>query len=97
MIAKGVRFNAEKKQVGNYYSTKVRNSDNWFQMLLKFLYRKLEYNKGAHSVICMIETYPHLHALHPSVHICTRALIQCLVVWYSCWYLILVYERNAIS
>ena len=23
MIAKGVRFNAEKKQVGNYYSTKV--------------------------------------------------------------------------
>lgn len=24
MIAKGVRFNAEKKQVGNYYSTKVR-------------------------------------------------------------------------
>lgn len=25
MIAKGVRFNAEKKQVGNYYSTKVFN------------------------------------------------------------------------
>jgi hypothetical protein len=24
MIAKGVRFNAEKKQVGNYYSTKVQ-------------------------------------------------------------------------
>lgn len=24
MIGKGVRFNAEKKQVGNYYSTKVR-------------------------------------------------------------------------
>uniref|UniRef100_A0A0D6R801 Coiled-coil domain-containing protein 130 n=1 Tax=Araucaria cunninghamii TaxID=56994 RepID=A0A0D6R801_ARACU len=23
MIAKGVRFNAEKKQVGNYYSTKI--------------------------------------------------------------------------
>lgn len=23
MIAQGVRFNAEKKQVGNYYSTKV--------------------------------------------------------------------------
>ena len=23
MIAKGVRFNAEKKQIGNYYSTKV--------------------------------------------------------------------------
>ena len=23
MIAKGVRFNAEKKQVGSYYSTKV--------------------------------------------------------------------------
>jgi hypothetical protein len=26
MIAKGVRFNAEKKQVGNYYSTKVQIS-----------------------------------------------------------------------
>ena len=24
MIAQGVRFNAEKKQVGNYYSTKVQ-------------------------------------------------------------------------
>lgn len=28
MIAKGVRFNAEKKQVGNYYSTKVRFADS---------------------------------------------------------------------
>lgn len=29
MIAKGVRFNAEKKQVGNYYSTKVSlSTDN---------------------------------------------------------------------
>lgn len=28
MIAKGVRFNAEKKQVGNYYSTKVCFSTN---------------------------------------------------------------------
>lgn len=28
MIAKGVRFNAEKKQVGNYYSTKVSCSDS---------------------------------------------------------------------
>lgn len=27
MIAKGVRFNAEKKQVGNYYSTKVKFTD----------------------------------------------------------------------
>lgn len=28
MIAKGVRFNAEKKQVGNYYSTKVLYMSN---------------------------------------------------------------------
>lgn len=28
MIAKGVRFNAEKKQVGNYYSTKVSCINN---------------------------------------------------------------------
>lgn len=33
MIAKGVRFNAEKKQVGNYYSTKVR----FFEGLLLFV------------------------------------------------------------
>jgi hypothetical protein len=32
MIAKGVRFNAEKKQVGNYYSTKVHDwlLDNFY-------------------------------------------------------------------
>jgi hypothetical protein len=89
MIAKGVRFNAEKKQVGNYYSTKVRNSDNWFQMLLKFLYRKLEYNKGAHSVICMIETYPHLHAYAFTcfyIQVYTYARARSYSVW---WYGIL--------
>lgn len=41
MIAKGVRFNAEKKQVGNYYSTKVRflvfDCKNW-----KLIQRVLE-------------------------------------------------------
>lgn len=30
MIAQGVRFNAEKKQVGNYYSTKV-----WYRFLTR--------------------------------------------------------------
>lgn len=35
MIAKGVRFNAEKKQVGNYYSTKVCWS--WLPKHLVFL------------------------------------------------------------
>ncbi|RRT59098.1 hypothetical protein B296_00030057, partial [Ensete ventricosum] len=34
MIAKGVRFNAEKKQVGNYYSTKVL--ENFFYCIWSF-------------------------------------------------------------
>lgn len=34
MIAKGVRFNAEKKQVGNYYSTKVCGSSTWKMKLV---------------------------------------------------------------
>lgn len=37
MIAKGVRFNAEKKQVGNYYSTKVffmQTTNNWLVLSL---------------------------------------------------------------
>lgn len=37
MIAKGVRFNAEKKQVGNYYSTKVKFSDFMSSLLTTFL------------------------------------------------------------
>jgi hypothetical protein len=36
MIAKGVRFNAEKKQVGNYYSTKVQ-----FPLFVFALYMQL--------------------------------------------------------
>lgn len=35
MIAKGVRFNAEKKQVGNYYSTKVLLRVSPFSMITK--------------------------------------------------------------
>ena len=36
MIAKGVRFNAEKKQVGNYYSTKVRTIESMCNNILPF-------------------------------------------------------------
>jgi hypothetical protein len=38
MIAKGVRFNAEKKQVGNYYSTKVQ-----FPLFVFALYMQLPF------------------------------------------------------
>lgn len=44
MIAKGVRFNAEKKQVGNYYSTKVWYSCNCFLVAIFELCRCLNFH-----------------------------------------------------
>lgn len=44
MIAKGVRFNAEKKQVGNYYSTKVQFIISWSYIQGEFTYANYSQN-----------------------------------------------------
>ena len=92
---KGCSFQCREKASGKLLFYKG-NSDNWFQMLLKFFYRKLEYNEGVHSVICMIETYPHSYAyaftcfyiqvyIYAHVHTVSAGMVFLLVFDFSLW------------
>lgn len=60
MIAKGVRFNAEKKQVGNYYSTKVSFFHDAVNEMENFhLYAKICQLKWV-FVFCLLIVIPYL-------------------------------------